>query len=162
MEGTEAEVCVRKIISSRQFLVAIIKFDVFCCLIFRKYPAYLSVTVGPYQPETTTGSISLTRPMSVLEEETTGDIYTYASDADEPIDDQTHQVASGASGEKQLQPNRSNSVNRIEAKILKIKPRLPGQVWCCFNQLLMPLFIVVFFFHLSDANVPIESCTNTM
>lgn len=97
-------------------------------MIFRKYPAYLSVTLGSYQPETTTGSVSLTRPMSVLEEETTGDIYTCASDADEPIDDQSHQVASGLSIENRSQQNHPNALNRIETKVLKIKPRLPGQV----------------------------------
>lgn len=96
----------------------------FFFLSFRKYPAHLAVTVGSYQPETT-GSVSLTRPMSVLEEETTGDIYTCASDGDDPIDEQSHQVTSHSATENPLR----NSMNeRVEPKTLKIKPRLPGQV----------------------------------
>lgn len=49
---------------------------------YRKYPGNLSVTVGSYKPELTR-SVSLTRPMSVLEEEVTGDIYTQGSDNEE-------------------------------------------------------------------------------
>lgn len=102
-------------------------------LIFSKYPAYLTVTVGSYQPETTC-SVSLTRPMSVLEEETTGDIYTCASDGDDPINEQSHQVVSNSATEKPAQ-NHRNSPNRNEAKILAIKSRLPGQVLKLFPSL---------------------------
>lgn len=49
---------------------------------YRKYPGNLSVTVGSYKPELTR-SVSLIRPMSVLEEEITGDIYTQGSDNEE-------------------------------------------------------------------------------
>lgn len=97
---------------------------------FRKYPAYLTVTVGAYQPETT-GSVSLTRPMSVLEEETTGDIYTCASDGDDQIDEESHQLTSRSATENSLK-NHPNSLHRVEAKTLKIKPRLPGQVCTSF------------------------------
>lgn len=99
---------------------------------FRKYPAYLTVTVGGYQPETT-GSVSLTRPMSVLEEETTGDIYTCASDGDDQIDEESHQLTAHSVAENPVE-NRQQSLNRPEAtKILKIKPRLPGQVLNWFH-----------------------------
>lgn len=93
---------------------------------FRKYPAYLTVTVGSYQPEST-GSVSLTRPMSVLEEETTGDIYTCASDGDDHIDEESHQLTSRTAPENPAQ-NQQNGINRVETKMLKIKSRLPGQV----------------------------------
>lgn len=94
---------------------------------FRKYPAYLTVTVGAYQPDTT-GSVSLTRPMSVLEEETTGDIYTCASDGDDQIDEESHQLTAHSTAENAVD-DRRQSLNRLETtKLLKIKPRLPGQV----------------------------------
>lgn len=125
---------------------------------FRKYPAHLTVTVGPYQPETT-GSVSLTRPMSVLEEETTGDIYTCASDGDDPIDEQSHQVTSRSATENPLQ-NHRNNLNRVEAKTLRIKPRLPGQVrnFCAFFY----RFVILILFQFSNARVQIESSTNIM
>lgn len=124
MESTKTKV--NSIISATEFHFKKFHF-ILNCVTSRNYPAYLTVTVSAYQPETTTGSISITRPMSVLEEETTGDIYTCASDGDEPIDEQSHQVASG-SIENRSQPNPNSNLNRIETKILKIKPRLPGQV----------------------------------
>lgn len=67
--------------------------------------------------------------MSVLEEETTGDIYTCASDGDEPMDEQSHQVAATGSATENPAQNHRNSVARVEANTtLKFKPRLPGQV----------------------------------
>lgn len=87
---------------------------------FRKYPAYLSVTVESYRPESTR-SVSLTRPMSVLEEEITGDIYTCASDGDEP----SEQISQKANANDQH--SMHNSVH--QTRILKLESRLPGQVW---------------------------------
>lgn len=87
----------------------------------------MTVTVGAYQPDTT-GSVSLTRPMSVLEEETTGDIYTCASDGYDQIDEESHQLTAHSTAENTVE-NRRHSLNRFDAtKSLKIKPRLPGQV----------------------------------
>lgn len=87
---------------------------------FRKYPAYLSVTVESYRPKSTR-SVSLTRPMSVLEEEITGDIYTCASDGDEP----SEQISQKANANDQH--SMHNSVH--QTRILKLESRLPGQVW---------------------------------
>lgn len=121
----------------------------------RKYPAFLTVTVGSYQPETTC-SVSLTRPMSVLEEETTGDIYTCASDGDEPMDDQCHQVVSSLATENPLQ-NHRNSLNRIETKVLKIKPRLPGQVIEMFFIFFSKSIIRT---HFNHKNIQSKCCIN--
>lgn len=93
--------------------------------LFRNYPAYLNVTVGSYRPETTR-SVSLTRPMSVLEEEMTGDIYTCCSDADDRVDVPSQ---AGISTTEQNQPQSSReSLNKSESKMLKLETRLPGQV----------------------------------
>lgn len=85
----------------------------------------MTVTVGAYQPETTR-SVSLSRPMSVLEEEITGDIYTCASDDDEAMAEQS-QAANSTSEQQQSQSFRENS-SRIESKTFDLESRLPGQV----------------------------------
>lgn len=74
------------------------------------------MTVGSYKPELAR-SVSLRRPMSVLEEEITGDIYTQGSndeDQNEKVDAKTQ-----ISGE-------SNSKKVLVASHLE--SRLPGQV----------------------------------
>lgn len=87
--------------------------------IFRKYPAYLSVTVASYQPEPTR-SVSMTRPMSVLEEEMTGDIYTCASDGDEA----SEQICQAVNVSNHHQQNE----HIHQTRILNLESRLPGQV----------------------------------
>lgn len=86
----------------------------------------MTVTVGSYQPGTTR-SVSLSRPMSVLEEEITGDIYTCASDDDEPLDGQSQAAKSTVEPQHQPQSLRESS-NRPESKTLNLETRLPGQV----------------------------------
>lgn len=82
------------------------------------------MTVGSYQPETT-HSVSLTRPMSVLEEEMTGDIYTCASEGDDGIDEPI-QTANSTANQNQSQNTREN-VNKSAPRV-KYETRLPGQV----------------------------------
>lgn len=86
-----------------------------------KYPASLSVTVSSYQPESTQ-SVSLTRPMSVLEEEITGDIYTCDSDGEE-FSEQLSKP-----NDKNFDQNLPEKLNRNEIKMLNLESRLPGQV----------------------------------
>lgn len=88
----------------------------------------MAVTVGSYQPETTR-SVSLSRPMSVLEEEITGDIYTCASDGDDPIEEQSQAATSTAEPQQSLSVRENSS--RMESKTLNLASRLPGQVSKC-------------------------------
>lgn len=117
-------------ISNRTFILSLcyrsgcIDLFLFLFVFERKYPAYLSVTVGSYQPETT-HSISLTRPMSVLEEEMTGDIYTCASEGDDGIEEPI-ETANSTAKQNQSQNTREN-MNKSVLKV-KYETRLPGQV----------------------------------
>lgn len=86
---------------------------------YSKYPAFLSVTVGSYETELTQ-SITLTRPMSVMEEEKTGDIYAYGSSDDCPNTNE-HQLYNTELTEQQKQQHS-------ETNALNLLPRLPGEV----------------------------------
>lgn len=88
-----------------------------------KYPAYLAVKIGSYKPELTR-SISLRRPMSVLEEEITGDIYINASDI-EDANENNEENYDGNRGDSQLD---LISTDRKERKMQNVEIRLPGQV----------------------------------
>lgn len=114
--------------------------------------------MASYQPESTQ-SVSLTRPMSVLEEEITGDIYTCDSDGDElseqlsKTDDKTFDKRSQILSEKS---------NRNEIKMLNLESRLPGQVRAIYRKLNLKLDLklhkisIIF----SNVNVQIDWCTN--
>lgn len=130
---------------------------------FRKYPAYLSVTVGSYQPETTR-SVSLTRPMSVLEEETTGDIYTCGSDGDDLIDEQSQAIPMSSNERAPTQGHRGSIFNRSETKTLNLESRLPGQVssfsrFECTLKSAVTISLLQFCI-CSNANVPIDWLTD--
>lgn len=86
-------------------------------LLFR-YPATLSITVKGYEPDLKR-SMSFSRPMSVLEEELTGDICTNASA--EPT------VTATDSQPLRRKLNHKQDELEIDAP-LKMIPRLPGQV----------------------------------
>lgn len=99
----------------------------FCSFKIRRYPASLSVTVGPYKPELQQ-SISISRPMSVLEEEITGDIYTRSSDDDDnERTELIHDTSAELNEVKQSKSMGSNS-NRNDFKAMNLESRLPGQV----------------------------------
>lgn len=106
----------------RMYEIHSIRFNLFRIILHlfeysREYPAYLSVSVESYQAELTR-SISLIRPMSVLEEEVTGDICSYGSDSEDVCEQsRTH---AGQQFE--------NLAETTNAKLLKLETRLPGQV----------------------------------
>lgn len=72
--------------------------------------------MGTYKTELTR-SISLNRPMSVLEEEVTGDICSYSSECEDLIEK-----------ESQMEVLNAHKSENANAKILKLETRLPGQV----------------------------------
>lgn len=82
------------------------------------------MTVGSYQPDTTR-SVSLTRPMSVLEEEVTGDIGTYASESEDLTE--ADKLSSHSVVEHKSR-GLVDSTNKARSKIANSRSRLPGQV----------------------------------
>ncbi|XP_031640642.1 jouberin-like [Contarinia nasturtii] len=96
-----------------------------------KYPANLSVTVASYQHKSSQ-SVSLTRPMSVLEEERTEDIYTFATD-DEKLSEQSYPEEKSKTNQRA--EKLTHNPDRLESKMLNLKTRLPGQQCKCPNRL---------------------------
>lgn len=92
-------------------------------IVYFRYPAILSVTVGSYEPDLN-HSVSLSRPMSVLDEEITGDICSEASDTKSEELDMSYTISRSATADSTSKGNGK----RYGSKLL---PRLAGQVCLC-------------------------------